>query len=151
MGNGNAVERRVFRSVATAVVGFPVGDDVADTAFSLIANLPRRDRLQLRLLLRALRVATLLGNNLGSVVERWLSSNIAALRRAAAGLKALAALATYATPSSWSIPEYDGPWLGKRTVPVLSAPAVLTAENQFHAGVIYGRAARKPVRLHPHV
>jgi choline dehydrogenase-like flavoprotein len=154
-----AAQRRVFKAVASAVVGFQVGDDVVSTASVFLRHLPPRDRFQLSLLLRSLQLSTLLpGSGLSrfseldhiracETLEAWLSSRLLLRRRGAAVLKALSALATYSAKSSWSIAAYDGPWLGRKTVPVLPVSDLPKAQSEHTRGITYGHTVRAPLRM----
>jgi choline dehydrogenase-like flavoprotein len=154
-----ATERRVLKAVASAVAGFDVGDDVLSNASVFLGHLPRGDRFQLSLLLRLLQVSTLLPGSgftrfseldpvrAREVIGAWLSSRMLLRRRGAAGLKALSALATYSAKSSWPIAAYDGPWLGRKSVPVLPAPDLVRAQSERSRGITFGRSARGPLRV----
>ncbi len=116
----------------------PAPEAVCDAAAPFLARLRSADHLLLRLLLRTLEAGPLLSRRprLFSQLPReeaeaylrtWAESRLAARRRGIAALRALAMLAYYGRDQAWKEVGYDGPWLGRRDVPVLPAPDLRAA------------------------
>jgi choline dehydrogenase-like flavoprotein len=128
-------ERRIFAAVVSGAMGVEAGEAVADAIAPFVAALSEADRRRLRFLLRAIeygapfvtgrlrRFTRLSAPEQASYLRRWAESGLQPLRQGAAALKALAAIAHYGLESSWPAIGYDGPWLGRRSVPVLPAPS----------------------------
>jgi choline dehydrogenase-like flavoprotein len=128
-----AAERRTFLTAAEAVLGCDVPDRAADHASELIRTLPRVDRIGLLIFLRTLRYAALTVPPFhltfsSLTLERRtrlfarLLRTPGPLRQGASAVRSLAALSAYATSQMSGDTGYDGPWLGRKAVPVLPAP-----------------------------
>lgn len=148
------IERRVFVASAGALVGDEVGDWIADVASTFVARLPAAERRLLSGLLRSLEVTgPFLAGRWGQFTgltrdERArtfarLSAGPGRMRQAVAALRALALLCCYGSPQGWRHARYDGPWLGRREVPVLPPPMLREAGTKVppwrSARVIHGR------------
>jgi choline dehydrogenase-like flavoprotein len=135
-------ERRIFRAVASVIVGRPAPHDVVDAAERFIARMSPADRMMFRLLLRIVEwgAPVLSGRprrftNLDPGEQRrylrgWSDSMLKPRRQGFAALRALSMLGYYGREAAWKEVGYDGPWLGRVEVPVLPAPVLGARERQ---------------------
>ena len=126
-------ERRILDAVTEALTGSPSATGSAAAVEPMISRLPSADRLQLRLLLRAVELGPIATRHLSrfsrlTALDRleylrgWGESRLALLRQGFAALRALAMIGHYGQPAGWADAGYRGPWLGRRPIPVLPAP-----------------------------
>ncbi len=165
-------ERRTLAAAGEALLGSPVRESHIAGVEPLIARLRPLDRLQLRALLvlldrgaplltgRLLRFADLPLETRERTLRAWADSALPVRRRAVVALKTLSALAYYGSENSWGDVGYDGPWLGRVPVRVLSAPSSRrsgsgepiaasgsAAASAYAAGRIHGCELTSDLRL----